>query len=125
MENRAKPDQSFRIDDLMNGKISKDQFQISYLPMWNMLDSLDRKAGGLQSLKLEDVFKRIYEFAIIQVSLEKSDFQTRVDELNEANLRLFIEKDNLQKEVAVLRTRIEELVQQKAQGITLPTETTT
>lgn len=110
--NKAKSDQSFRIDDLLNGKINRNDFQIDYLPMLKMLDETDRRLaaqGGLASLKTEDIWKRIYDYGVITVSLDKSDMQTRIDELNAANLKWYTRADELEAENTQLKARIAEL----------------
>lgn len=108
-DSKAKLDQSFRIDDLLKGKLSRENFQIDYLPMFKMLDDTDRKLankGGLAGMKAEDIWKRIYDFGVISVSLEKADFQTRIDELNAANLKWFTRADELEAENTQLKARI-------------------
>jgi len=110
--NKAKSDQSFRIDDLLNGKINRNDFQIDYLPMLKMLDETDRRLaaqGGLASLKTEDIWKRIYDYGVITVSLDKADMQTRIDELNAQNLKYFVKADTLELENTQLKQRILEL----------------
>jgi hypothetical protein len=99
----------FRIEDLLNGKINKENFNIDYLPMWQMLDNLDKKLqGGLSSLSHEDIWKRIYDFAIISVSLDKADMQTRIDNLTEQNIKWFSQADALQAENEKLKQQLQE-----------------
>ena len=109
-ETKARPDQSFRTEDLLNGKLNKNQFQIDYTPMWWFLDQQDRKVpGGLKSLELKRVFEGIYEFATIQVSLDKAEMQTRIDNLNEQNLKWFTRADQLEGELNLLKNKLQEL----------------
>ena len=122
------PEQSFKLEDLTKGKIVNNNFQVDYLPMWQFLDNMDRKIpGGLKSLQLEKVFEGIYEFATIQVSLDKADMQTRIDNLNTQNLKWFTKADTLEAENATLKQRLaqyeQEPISQKdqSQGISLPT----
>lgn len=105
----------FQIEDLLNGKVNKNNFQIDYLPMFKMLDNLDRKLdqqGGLSSLSHEEVWKRVYDFATISVSLDKADMQTRIDNLNEQNLKWFTKADSLELEVNQLKAKVLELQSQ-------------
>lgn len=112
METKANASQSFKIEDLLKGKISRDQFQIDYLPMYKMLDELDRKLanqGGLSSLASEEIWKRIYDFGIIGVSLDKADMETRIDQLNEQNLKWYTKADTLELELNSLRAEYERI----------------
>jgi hypothetical protein len=100
---------SFKVEDLVNGKLSKNQFQVNYLPLWGFLDNMERKVpGGLKALELKKIFEGIYEFATIAVSLDKADNQTRIDGLNAKNLELFMECDQLKLENANLRQLLQE-----------------
>lgn len=101
-----KQNTGFTVDQLLNGKLAKDMFQVDYLPMWQFLDNMDRKIGGLDKIPLKDVFEGIYEFATIQVSLDKADMQTRIDNLNEANLKWFTKASDLEQELETLRTNL-------------------
>lgn len=122
-ESKARPEQSFLKQDLFKGKLEKGQFQIDYLPMWRFLDSQDRKVpGGLKSLELKRVFEGIYEFAIIQVSLDKAEMQTRIDNLNEQNLKWFTKADQLEGELNLLKNKLQELQAEEVQPE--PTEIT-
>ena len=121
--NKAKSDQSFRIDDLLNGKINRNDFQIDYLPMLKMLDETDRRLaaqGGLASLKTEDIWKRIYDYGVITVSLDKADMQTRIDELNAQNLKWYTRADQLELELNILKEKYAKVC---AQGISVSEET--
>lgn len=101
-----KANSDFRIEELVNGKLAKGQFQVDYLPMWQFLDNMDRKLGGLDKVPLKDIFEGIYEFATIQVSLDKADMQSRIDNLNEANLKWFTKASNLEQELEILKTNL-------------------
>lgn len=122
------PEQSFKLEDLTKGKIANNKFQVDYLPMWQFLDNMDRKIpGGLKSLQLEKVFEGIYEFATIQVSLDKADMQARIDNLNTQNLKWFSKADTLEAENTVLKQRLSQYEQEpisqkdQSQGISLST----
>lgn len=106
----TKANTGFTVDQLLNGKLKKEDFQINYLPMWSMLDTLETKIkGGLASMPMEDVLKRVYEFAVISISLDKSDMQTRIDQLNEKNLIWHMKAMDLEAENTLLKERIVEL----------------
>lgn len=137
MENRkAGGDQSFRIEDLLNGKISKENFQISYLGMYKMLDELERKHDRIKvPLTNKIIWEAIYDFGVITTGLEKADFQTRIDDLNEQNLKWFTKADTLDTENRYLKNQLAELKakydvkeftlpqQPGAEGVEIPTET--
>jgi hypothetical protein len=109
MESNAKPNQSFTKEDLLDGKMQGNGFQIDYLPMWHFLDNMEKKVpGGLKSLNLKRVLEGVYEFGVIQVGLEKAEMQMRVDNLNEQNLKWFTKADLLEKEVELLRQKLQE-----------------
>lgn len=104
-----KANTGFKIQDLLDGKLAKNQFQIDYLPMWQFLENMDRKVvGGLATLKMEKLFEGIYEFATIQVSLDKADMQTRIDSLNENNLKWHTKAMDLEAQVEQLKIRLQE-----------------
>ena len=97
----------FKIEDLIDGKLAKNKFQVDYLPMWQFLDNMDRKIeGGLKTLALEKVFEGIYEFATIQVSLDKADTQVRIDNLNEQNLKWHMKAMDLEAQVEQLKLKL-------------------
>jgi hypothetical protein len=93
----------------------KSQFEIDYHPMWHFLDNLERKTQGFKvgpngkEMTTGQIFEAIYEYAVISVSLDKADMQTRIDNLNEQNLKWFTAADNLQAENILLKQRIIEL----------------
>jgi hypothetical protein len=98
-------EQSFQKDQLERGKFA----DFDYLPMWHYLDNLDKKyadKGGIGGIKLEEVFKGIYEFAVISVGLDKGDMQSRIDLLNEQNLKWFTRADTLQAENEQLKQKL-------------------
>ena len=67
-----------------------------------------RKAGGFDKVPMKDIFEGIYEYATISVSLDKADMTTRIDNLNEKNLEIFIKCENLLKENELLKQRLQE-----------------
>lgn len=99
---------SFKVEDLVNGKLSKGQFQVSKLPMWKFLDGWEKKVGGLDKVPMKDIFEGIYEYAIISVSLDKSDMQTRIDNLNAENLKWHTKAMDLEKENEYLKQKLQE-----------------
>jgi hypothetical protein len=99
-----KANTGFKIEDLVDGKLAKNSFQVDYLPMWQFLDNMDRKIeGGLKTLPLEKVLEGVYEYATIQVSLDKADTQVRIDHLNEANLKWHTRTMDLEAQVEQLK----------------------
>ena len=99
---------SFKVEDLVTGKLSKNQFQISKLPMWKFLDGWEQRVGGFDKVPMKDIFEGIYEYAIISVSLDKADMQTRIDNLNEANLKWYTKAMDLEKENELLKQKLQE-----------------
>lgn len=117
---------SFKIEDLVMGKLAKQKFQVDFLPMWKFLDGWERKAGGFDKVPMKDIFEGIYEYALISVSLDKADTQTRIDNLNEQNLKWYTKADTLEAENTRLKARIAELeegqsVQQDTERVVLST----
>lgn len=98
----------FSVEQLLTGKLNKEQFQVNFLPMWQFLDNWERKVGGFDKVAMKDIFEGIYEYATISVSLDKADMQTRIDNLNEKNLEIFIKCENLLKENELLKQRLQE-----------------
>jgi hypothetical protein len=92
----------------------KNQFDIDYLPMWHFLDNLERKTQGFRvgadgkEMGTGKIFEAIYEYAIISVSLDKADMQTRIDNLNEQNLKWYTKADQLEAENARLKLLLQE-----------------
>lgn len=103
--------QSFRIEDLATGKLSKDNFQVNKLPLWKFLDEMDRKLaskGGLSSVPLKEVLEAAYEYGVITVGLDRADLEQRVENLNAKNLELFVKCDSLQLENEKLKQLLQE-----------------
>lgn len=108
--NYKKMDKSFKIEDMMNP--SNQIFNIDYLPMWNMLDNLDKKLeqkGGLANTPLKELFERIYEYGVTSIGLDKAMMQGRIDNLNEQNLKWFTKASDLEVENLELKNKIAEL----------------
>lgn len=103
-----KANTGFSVEQLLTGKLNKEQFQVNFLPMWKFLDGWERKAGGFDKVPMKDIFEGIYEYATISVSLDKADMTTRIDNLNEKNLEIFIKCENLLKENELLKQRLQE-----------------
>jgi hypothetical protein len=76
--------------------------------MWKFLDGWERKVGGFDKVPMKDIFEGIYEYAVISVSLDKNDMQTRIDNLNEQNLKWFTKADILETENARLKLLLQE-----------------
>jgi uncharacterized protein YfdQ (DUF2303 family) len=87
----------------------KNQFQMDYMPLWHFLDNMERKVGGFDKINMKEILEAVYEFATINVSLDKADTQTRIDNLTEQNIKWFTKADSLQTENEVLKYRIKEL----------------
>ena len=103
--------QSFKLEDLASGNMSKNNFQVDKNPMWMFLENMDRKLadkGGLSSVPLKEVFEAIYEYGVITVGLDKSDLEQRIENLTEQNIKWFTKADQLQKEVDFLKTKLQE-----------------
>jgi hypothetical protein len=96
----------FTVDQLLQGKLAKNQFKIDYLPMWKFLDGWERKAGGFDKVPMKDIFEGIYEYATVAISLDKSDMQTRIDNLNEQNLKWCTKALDLEKQVELLKQKL-------------------
>lgn len=86
--------------------------EIDLNPMYKMLETLDRKlvmAGtknGIAALTRDDIWKRIYEFAVIASTLDKEDSQSRIDYLNGKNLELDMKVTSLEETVVKLQTEL-------------------
>lgn len=107
----------FSVEALLNpDKVQqlKSQFEIDYHPMWHFLDNLERRTNGFKvgasgkEMTTGQIFEAIYEYAIISVSLDKADMQTRIDNLNEQNLKWFTKADILETENARLKLLLQE-----------------
>jgi len=99
---------NFSVEQLLNGKLNKNQFKVDFNPMWHFLDNMERKVGGFKNIDMKQVLEAVYEFATISVSLDKADMTTRIDSLNEANLKWFTKATDLEKEVEILRLKLQE-----------------
>lgn len=101
---------NFSVEDLLdpNKKINKNNFKIDYLPMWKFLDGWERKVGGFQNVAMKDIFEGIYEYAIISVSLDKADSQTRIDFLTEQNIKWCTKATDLEAQVEQLKIKLQE-----------------
>ena len=115
MNDITKMNKNFSVEALLNpDKVQqlKSQFQIDYHPMWHFLDNLERKTQGFKlgpngkEMTTGQIFEAIYEFATISVSLDKADMQTRIDNLNEQNLKWYTKADNLEQENARLKQQL-------------------
>lgn len=108
-----KQNTNFSVEDLLSGKLAKNQFKVDFLPMWHYLDNLERKTNGFKDtngepLPMSKIFESIYEFGVISVGLEKADMQTRIDNLNEQNLKWFNKANALELEVKNLKQLLQE-----------------
>lgn len=108
-----KQNTGFSVEQLLNGSMAKNEFKVDFLPMWHYLDNLERKTNGFKEangepLPMSKIFEAIYEFGIISVGLEKADMQTRIDNLNEQNLKWFNKANALELEVKNLRQLLQE-----------------
>ncbi len=101
-------DDKFKIEDLAMGRMEKKQFQIDYLPLWKMLDEWERKIGGFNKTPMKDIFERIYEYAMVSSGLDRADNATRIDNLNEQNLKWFTRATDLEAQVEQLKIRLQE-----------------
>lgn len=117
MNDISKMNKDFSIEALLNpDKVQqlKSQFEIDYHPMWHFLDNLERKTQGFKvgpngkEMTTGQIFEAIYEYAIISVSLDKADMQTRIDNLNEQNLKWFTKADSLEAENVRLKLLLQE-----------------
>lgn len=109
-----KQNTNFSVEDLLSGKLAKDQFKVDFLPMWHYLDNFERKTNGFkdaqgQPLPMAKILEAVYEFGTISVGLEKADMTSRIDNLNEQNLRWFSKAQDLEKENERLKERLHEL----------------
>ena len=104
-----KQNTNFSVEQLLRGKLNKEQFKVDFGPLWHYLDNLERKVGGFNNITMQQVLESVYEFATISVSLDKADYTNRVDQLNEANLKLFIENDSLKLQNETLKQKVSEL----------------
>lgn len=96
----------FKIEDLVHGKLAKNAFKVDYLPMWKFLDGWEKKVGGFDKTPMKEIFEGIYEYATISVGLDKADNQTRIDNLNEQNLKWCTKAMDLEKEVELLKQKL-------------------
>lgn len=113
-----KANSNFSVEDLVTGKLAKQNFKIDYLPMWKFLDGWERKdPKAFKNMDMKTIFEGIYEYAVISVSLDKSDMTTRIDQLNEQNLRWFTRADSLEIENTKLKEQINELQSKINTGI--------
>lgn len=96
----------FSVEQLMTGKLNKEQFKVNFLPMWQFLDNWERKVGGFDNVQIKDIFEGIYEYAIVSVSLDKADMQTRIDNLTEQNIKWYTKATDLEKENERLRQQL-------------------
>ena len=108
-----KQNAGFSVEQLLNGSIAKNQFKVDFLPMWHYLDNMERKTNGFKDingepLPLSKIFEAIYEYASISVGLDKADMQTRIDNLNEQNLKWFNKANALELELKNLRQLLQE-----------------
>ena len=109
-----KQNAGFSVEQLLNGNLAKNQFKVDFLPMWHYLDNMERKTNGFKDvngepLPMSKIFEALYEFGVISTGLEKADMTTRIDNLNEQNLRWFNKANALELENKVLKERISEL----------------
>lgn len=118
-----KANTNFSVEQLLNGKLNKEQFKVDFTPMWHYLDNLERKIGGFDKVTMKEILESVYEFAIISVSLDKADMTTRIDNLNEQNLKWFQKADNLELELNNLKAAYEELRKTTDQGVSVSEET--
>lgn len=111
MVDYTKQNKNFSVEALLDSKKLKEiknQFQIDYTPLWHYLDNMERKVGGFDKIPMKQVLEAVFEFATIQVSLDKADMQTRIDTLNEQNLKWHTRAMDLEKEVEILKQKLQE-----------------
>lgn len=109
-----KQNAGFSIEQLLNGSMAKNQFKVDYLPLWHFIDNMERKTQGFKNpdgsdMQMGKVIEAAYEFGVISTGLEKADMTTRIDNLNEQNLRWFNKANALELENKALKERISEL----------------
>lgn len=110
MVDYTKQNKNFSVEALLDPKKLqevKNQFQVDYTPMWHFLDNMERKVGGFDKIPLKQVLEAVFEFATIQVSLDKADMQTRIDSLNDNNLKWHTRAMDLEKELETLKQKLQ------------------
>jgi len=100
---------NFSIEELLTGKLSRNNFQIDYQPLWHFLDNMEKRVGGFDKVTMKEILEAVYEFALISVSLDKADLQTRIDYLSEQNIKWYTKADSLETENSQLKAKLANL----------------